>query len=366
MDKFFYHFVFSDERPHYLARHITFWFCAWVFQGFIYGFMYSMENQGAIFLLSYGESLIFLPQHMLLSYSLIYFVLPHYLFKGKYAWGIFYVILFIILTAFLSPIMQKTLIHWYRDWIGFPWSSKNLFISFMGGLRGGLTIAGFAVAIKLLKHWYVKNTDNQRLEKEKLKAELELLKGQLHPHFMFNTLNSIYAMALNDSSKSAEAILKLANLMRYLMAESKQTVISLSEELLVLSHYIEMEKNRFGERLDLTVNVQGDINNKTIPPLLLLPFVENSFKHGTSQMEGVAWMSMDIQIKNDQLMFKLVNGKPEKPEQPDTRVSGIGLQNVRRRLSLLYETNHDLRITEDDSTFIVSLILPLNNVTTAE
>jgi len=218
------------------------------------------------------------------------------------------------------------------------------------------------VAIKLLKHWYIKNTDNQRLEKEKLKAELELLKGQLHPHFMFNTLNSIYAMALNDSNKTAEAILKLANLMRYLMAESKQTLISLSEELLVLSNYIEMEKNRFGERLDIMMNIQGDINDKAIPPLLLLPFVENSFKHGTSQMDGMAWMSMDIHVKNDQLTFKLVNGKPEKSEQTKASLSGIGLQNVKRRLSLLYDNSHDLRITEDDSTFIVSLIVPLNKI----
>src|SRR6187549_148788 len=120
MDQFFYQFVFSDRRQDYLARHITFWLCAWLFQGFIYGFMYTMNDidQGTFFLLSYGESFIFLPQHMLLSYCIIYFVLPRFLFKGKYGWGIFYIILLILLTAFISPLMQKTLIHSYRDWIG--------------------------------------------------------------------------------------------------------------------------------------------------------------------------------------------------------------------------------------------------------
>jgi sensor histidine kinase YesM len=365
MDKFFYRFVFSDQRSYRLGRHISFWMAAWLFQGFIYGFMYTTDLQRTFFLLSYGESLIFLPQHMMLSYSIIYVVLPRFLFKGKYGWGIFCILLLIVITAVMSPLMQKTIIHSYRDWIGFPWYSRNLFVSFMGGLRGGLTVAGFAVAIKLLKHWYIKNTENQRLEKEKLKAELELLKGQLHPHFMFNTLNSIYSMALKDSSQSAEAILKLANLMRYLMAESKQNLVSLSEELIILNNYIEMEKNRFGERLHLMVNIHGDMEDKAIPPLLLLPFVENSFKHGTSQVEGQAWMSMDIQVKNDQLAFKLVNGKPQEPKRAKILSSGIGLKNVKRRLALLYPHGYDLRITEDETTFIVSMILPLNKINVA-
>jgi hypothetical protein len=362
MDDFFYQFVFSTNLKDRFSRHFTFWLAAWIFQGFIYGFMYSMNEGETFFLLSFGESLIFLPQHMMLSYGIIYFVLPRYLFKGRYGLGIFFILFFITLAALLSPLMQKTLIHAYRDWIGVPWRSKNLFVSFMGGLRGSMTVAGFAVATKLLKHWYVKNTDNQRLEKEKLKAELELLKGQLHPHFMFNTLNSIYALALKDSSKSAEAILKLSNLMRYMMAESKQSLVLLSEEIQILRNYIDMEKNRFGNRLDLIVNVSGEVKDKCIPPLLLLPFVENSFKHGTSQVEGQAWMSMDILIREEELTFKLVNGKPESSEKSKVLSSGIGLANVKKRLALLYPDGFDLRIKEDDSTFIVSLSLQLSKV----
>lgn len=360
MDEFFYRFVFSDQTRDRILRHATFWFCAWLFQGFIYGFMYTMEDQGTFFLLSYGESLIFLPQHMLLSYSIIYFVLPRFLFKGKYFWGIAYIILFIMISALMSPLMQKTLIHSYRDLIGFPWHSKNLFISFMGGLRGGLTISGFAVAIKLLKNWYIKNTENQRLEKEKLKAELELLKGQLHPHFMFNTLNSIYAMALRDSSQSAQAILKLSHLMRYMMAESAQPLVSLTEELNILRNYIDMEKQRFGDRIDVQVHVQGDLKNKTIAPLLLLPFVENTFKHGTSQMTDKAWMSMDVTIKDEELCFKLINGKQLSSDK--VLSSGIGLQNVKKRLALLYPKAHDLRITEDEAMFTVQLSVQLNKI----
>ncbi|HEY5824166.1 MAG TPA: hypothetical protein VIT44_07375, partial [Cyclobacteriaceae bacterium] len=118
----------------------------------------------------------------------------------------------------------------------------------------------------------------------------------------------------------------------------------------------------FGDRLDLIVNVNGDVSNKFIPPLLLLPFVENSFKHGTSQMEGLAWMSMDILIRDEELTFKLVNGKPEGPDKSKVLSSGIGLTNVKKRLSLLYPDGFDLRIKEDDSTFIVSLNLQLSKV----
>src|SRR6478736_2372054 len=113
MDDFFYQFAFSRDLKDRFARHFTFWLAAWIFQGFIYGFMYTMNDGETLFLLSFGESLIFLPQHMMLSYSIIYFVLPRYLFRGRYGLGIFFILFFITLAALLSPVMQKLLIHPY-------------------------------------------------------------------------------------------------------------------------------------------------------------------------------------------------------------------------------------------------------------
>jgi LytS/YehU family sensor histidine kinase len=118
----------------------------------------------------------------------------------------------------------------------------------MAGLRGSMTVAGFAVAIKLVKLWYQKKMDNERLEREKLRAELEVLKGQLHPHFMFNTLNSIYSLALKKSDQTAEAIIRLSNLMRFMLTDCSQTTIELQKEIEVLNTYVELEKARFGHR----------------------------------------------------------------------------------------------------------------------
>lgn len=360
MNDFFEKLVLSDERSHRWTRHLLFWIACWLFQGFLYGFIYNFENQVHLFAISFAESFIFLPQHMLLSYGIIYFVLPRFFFKGKYWWGLTGVLMLIFIAALFSPLLNYYVILPFRKWMDFPYNTKNIFFSFLGGLRGGMTVAGFAVAIKLLKYWYFKNTENERLEKEKLKAELDLLKGQLHPHFMFNALNSIYSLALNNSDRTAEAIMKLSQLMRYMVTESNHSLISLADEINMVKTYMFMEKNRFAERLDMTVNIQGDLDHKKIAPLLLLPFIENSFKHGTSQMQEQAWMSLDLEVKEDYLKLKLINGKPEHANAH--LPSGIGLQNVKKRLAMLYPHGHDLRITEDDSAFVVSLVVQLDKI----
>src|SRR5688500_15248304 len=226
----------------------------------------------------------------------------------------------------------------------------------MAGLRGSMTVAGFAVAIKLVKMWYFKNVENERLEKEKLKAELEVLKGQLNPHFMFNTLNSIYALALKKSDYTPEAILMLSQLMRYILTDCTAFTIELHKEIQALKDYIALEKNRFGNRIDIVLNIQTELKNKMIAPLLLLPFIENSFKHGTSEMIEQVWISLDLQVKGDTLKFKLINGKMEERSQVHNSPQ-VGLLNVRRRLELLYPRAHTLILTEDKDTFVVSLTL---------
>jgi LytS/YehU family sensor histidine kinase len=263
--------------------------------GFIYGFHYATQTNMPSLALSYLEALLYLPQHVFLSYGIIYFILPNYIFKGKYWSGIAGVLILILVVAFLSPVIVEFIINPIRIAVESPVvPSKNIFYSLMAGLRGSMTVAGFAVAIKLVKLWYLKKIDNERLEKAKLRAELETLKGQLHPHFMFNTLNSIYSLALKKSDYTPDAILKLSQLMRYILTECSNHTIDLQKEVRVLHHYLELEKTRFGERLDISINILGDILNNRIPPLLLMPLLENSFKHGANQMTEHAWISMDL------------------------------------------------------------------------
>jgi LytS/YehU family sensor histidine kinase len=271
-----------------------------------------------------------------------------------------------VVTAMFSPVTLMYVIAPFREMIGAPTKIRSVFYSFMGGLRGSLTVSGFFVAIKLVKHWYLKSSENERLEKEKLRAELELLKNQLHPHFMFNTLNSIYSMALRNSSQTAEAIHKLSNLMRYMITECNMPAIALEQEIHIIKTYFELEKGRLGERLDHSMNIQGQLSGHNIAPLLLLPFVENSFKHGAYTVEGQAWVSLDIAVKDNQFVFKLINGKNSASKPPQTGLpaarQGIGLANVKKRLVLLYPQAHDLRISENEETFVVTLTLMLNKM----
>lgn len=355
MDSFFSRLVLSNETSYRVGRHFLFWTVCWLFMGFIYGFFYRPEFR----YISYMEAFLFMFQHMFLSYTIIYIALPQFILKEKYWTGFILVIGLIVITAILSPITNFVLIEPYRRWINYPLKNLPFFGSFMGGLRGSMTVAGFAVAIKLIKYWHTNKIENEHLEKEKLKAELEVLKGQLHPHFMFNTLNSIYALSLKKSDQTPEAILKLSQLMRYILTDCNQPIIPLKKETEVLQHYIELEKGRFHHRLDMQVHVTGDLENNKIAPLLLLPFLENSFKHGANEMIEQAWISLDLGVENNILKFKLINGRaPNKGSNPNS--VNVGLQNVKKRLQLLYPEAHELRITEDADIYVVSLALKLD------
>jgi LytS/YehU family sensor histidine kinase len=361
MEAFFAKLALSDQRQYKFGRHFLFWLVCWLFMGFIYGFYYSGKNYELPFPISYLESLIYLPQHMILAYGIIYFILPAFVLKGEYSYAIAGVILLVVGVAFLSPAISYFIITPIKKSVNVPEPAYLIFYGLMAGLRGSMTVAGFAVAIKLVKMWYFKNIENEQLEKEKLKAELEVLKGQLNPHFMFNTLNSIYALALKKSDNTPDAILKLSQLMRYILTDCNATAIDLDKEIEVLNNYIALEKSRFGQRLDVTVNVHGTIKNKKIAPLLLLPFVENSFKHGTSEVIEQPWMSMDLRVTEDTLSFKLINAKAKNNAQPIPSAS-VGLKNVKQRLVLLYPEAHNLVLTEDDDTYIASLMLDLGNI----
>jgi len=367
MDGFFSRLALSQERSYRFGRHLTFWFAWWVFFGFIYGFPASTGSMHAIHTpLAYLEALLYLPQHMFLSYGILYLILPGLLLKGRWWTGLLSVIVLIVITAMMSQFVASYAIIPIRKAFDIPYQPNTKFYaSLMAGLRGSMTVAGFAVAIKLIKLWHLKKIDNERLEKATLRAELELLKGQLHPHFMFNTLNTIYSFSLNGSGKTSQAILELSQLMRYMLTDCAKPLVDLSREIQILHDYIQLEKERFGSRLEIAINCSGDIANKQIPPLLLMPFVENSFKHGAGEMIEQAWISLNLTVKDDLLKFKLINGKPA-PTNKEGRSSLVGLLNVKRRLSLLYPNAHDLRITEDEDTFVVNLNIQLNKVTLSE
>ena len=226
----------------------------------------------------------------------------------------------------------------------------------MAGLRGSNTVAGFVAAIKLLKHWYFKKEENTLLEKQKLKAELEVLKAQLQPHFLFNTLNNLYSLILQQSKQAPEVVLKLSELLRYILAESAKNKILLTRELSILKNYISLEQIRFGNRLDMTINIQGDLDHKLIAPLLFLPLVENAFKHGIETAENSAFLNVSLVCNEKELYFRCENSFDEE----NTSIPGIGIANLKKRLDLLYPNKHSLKLNSENHIFKAELKLKLS------
>jgi LytS/YehU family sensor histidine kinase len=215
-----------------------------------------------------------------------------------------------------------------------------------------------AVAIKLLKFWYANQQAQQVLTQEKLQAELRFLKTQIHPHFLFNTLNNLYALTLKRSNRAPEMVLKLSELINYMLYECTSDEVLLDKEIKFIRNYGDIEKMRYGDKLDIDIRVTGDAKDRPIAPLVLLPFVENCFKHGASEELQQSWVKVTIDVQPHVTIVKVENNKAS--ENGLKKKEGIGIQNVKRRLDLLYPNRHELKIINGAETFLVILTIQNN------
>jgi LytS/YehU family sensor histidine kinase len=213
----------------------------------------------------------------------------------------------------------------------------------------------FAVAIKLLKFWYANQQAQQVLTQEKLQAELRFLKTQIHPHFLFNTLNNLYALTLKRSDRAPEMVLKLSELINYMLYECTGDEVPLTKEIKFIRNYGDIEKMRYGDKLDIDIRVSGDVNDRKIAPLVLLPFVENCFKHGASEELQQSWVKVTIDVQPHVTIIKVENNKAT--VNGIAKKEGIGIQNVKRRLDLIYPGQHELKIINGQETFLVILAI---------
>jgi sensor histidine kinase YesM len=214
--------------------------------------------------------------------------------------------------------------------------------------------------LKLSKSWFlVSELQKELLEKEKQKTEVELkaLKAQINPHFFFNTLNSIYSMAIHQDQRLPSTILQLSGLMRYFLYESKDNFVLLEKELNAVNDYIALQRIRSNEKLKITIQQQGEIKDQKIAPLLLITFLENAFKHGAKGSSGNTFVNLVMQVKGKQLNFTIENNKGSVDEVERDNYKGVGLENVKRQLELLYPGKHELKINEATDRFIVQLQL---------
>ncbi|MEO7529452.1 MAG: histidine kinase [Chitinophagaceae bacterium] len=298
------------------------------------------------------------------TYSIIHFILPRIITKKNWVItiGICLVIFCLTIVAqYFGSLRSGSMQN--NSGFAHPVSSAySIAHAFKIVLFNFPTVAGVAVSIKLLKRWWLKQKEAAQASKEKISAELQLLKAQVHPHFLFNSLNNIYSFALEGSARAPEMIKKLSGLLHYMIYECKKPQVPLKKELNMIDDYISLEKIRYGERLRVEMQIQQDRYHYMIAPLLLIPFVENSFKHGTSKMLANPFVFLSITGQDDILYFKLTNTKPSGLEEKSVYGNcGIGLKNVNKRLELLYPRKHELQIIEDASSFSVWLKIDLTS-----
>lgn len=365
-------FIFSDQLKYRFWRHISFWLFWGLFLGFLYSYVSGDPTESFSSRLSRSilDSFAFLPSHIFLSYSLMYFVIPRFIIKQRYGVAAFWIIVLFFITALISFLIGifalPTLRYWFFDpeivkkYIKYQSVSTGIWFGLMAGLRGGITIGGIAAAIKLMKYWYVKEQRNLQLQKENIATQLQLLKAQVHPHFLFNTLNNIYSYSQSASPVTPSLIMGLSDMLRYILYECNKPLVPLSKEIKMLQDYCSLEKVRYDNHLDLQLDVPVLNDELLIAPLLLLPFAENCFKHGASNLLENAWVSISIKTEGNQLKVKMINSKPlDKNNNTASGSGGLGISNVKTRLHLLYEGKYELQTTTEEDIYIVTLQLQL-------
>jgi two-component system, LytTR family, sensor kinase len=213
-------------------------------------------------------------------------------------------------------------------------------------------MSGFAIGLKYSEVMRQNERERKEMEEEMLNSELALLKNQISPHFFFNTLNNIYSLIGINADDARESVLNLSKLMRYLLYESEHGNTMLSREIDFMKNYIDLMKLRLSNKITLNVTLPEDFKDIEIPPLLFIPFIENAFKHGTS-FQGNSIITISMEIKVNSIVFKTQNSINKSNESGPVADSGIGLDNVRKRLNLLFPKDHELVIEEKDQLYTV-------------
>jgi two-component system, LytTR family, sensor kinase len=336
------------------ALHIGIWLLFFVYEWLFKQGVYTNASQS---LFHFNIVAIRVVVLMGAVYFTLYVLAEHLFLKGRK--GMF--LLSLLLTIVAATFVMKTLNH-FLILQGTPFD-KGGYLPSIISLQGWLIFMGniafnisFALMLYLISKWARQERERKELETAKKEAELQLLKSQVQPHFIFNTLNNLYSLSLKNSPHTPGMIYRLSALLEYMLYDSSQDWIPLEKELSYIRSYIELEQIRYGNRLDVAINLFDTPQDLSIPSLTLLPFVENSFKWGLSQQTGPCWLRMDISEASGWLSIKIENSKPETPIPP-IKKGGLGLQNVRKRLDILYREDWELRLFDEPESFLVVLKL---------
>jgi sensor histidine kinase YesM len=342
-----------NRRP---VIHLVFWTFFVLIGSFI--FSYQQSFPFVFYLLNF---LVHLPIFLLFTYGIIYFLVPVFLFKRAY-WQFFVSLTVATAVAALLRIFIGRYVYYSlfipgvlhpREWFNLDIFLLNL-----------IWILGPAILFAMFK--YYKNYMNTQTlaaeaERKQLSSELQLLKAQLNPHFLFNTFNNLYVLALQNSPKTPVVISKMSDLFHYVLYECNANEVPVSKEIKLIEDYIQLEELRYSDRLTITFKKEIENPEYLIPPMMLYTFVENCFKHGSSPDPGSSWINLHIRVRQNVFEFEAVNSIPKSNCQSNKIEGGVGLTNIKRRLELIYPKNHQLEIRKEKCTFSVLLQIQKNS-----
>lgn len=326
-------------------QHLTFW----VLSLYAIGSYFSISNE--LKTIDFIYSFFFHIPLLWLVYINLRYHIPRFLLKGRYVLYLFLSVFNLAAAYFIHQVLFDVII---------PVLPTDFYL--VSFTDGSVLLAIFIIylvlttLLKLSKSWY----ELQQLEKEKLSLELNSLKMQINPHFLFNSLNSMYSLARKKSDKTPDAILRLSNLMRYMIYEVSEEV-ALSKEVDSIHDYLNLQKLRLEEDASISFNVEGKLEDRMIAPLLFFPLIENSFKHGLKGDKGSNFVDISLKNTTSELQFRVTNNKGAGGHSEDGKYGGIGLNNVEKRLHLIYGERAQLEVTDTDKSFDVTINIKWND-----
>jgi len=283
----------------------------------------------------------------------------HFCFRRLYLKDqkiLFWILLLVSIVIFVT--VRRAFNYYYTYPLYFPEARAYPFFFlpkfFIEGASIYLVVGVYAMAY-FVRAWYEQQRLAQELRQQKTDAELQLLRSQVHPHFIFNTLNNIYSHALQKNDDVPELIHRLSSFLSYNLYDTQCEKIDLVKELEYIQSYIALEKLRYGDRLDVAVNVYDPLKGIQICPLLLLPIVENCFKHGVASSLDTCWIRLDVMARQGLLTINVENSIGKWSEAMRAHRNGLGLENVRKRLAIIYPGRHELKVVEEEDSYMTTL-----------
>jgi len=322
-------------------------FLFWLAYAGIYGFLFPLGvDLFTSFIIANGLLLF----HAIVAYFNNDYLIPRLLLPRNYLLYLLSLGLAVVSVCFpLSIVVHLVVVN--EELQSLVWSDTFFLFLIINVLFTVIT----TMVLKLVKQWYKDQKMTTELKREQLQTELKFLKSQINPHFLFNSLNNLYALTLSKSDAAPEVVLRLSNILRYILYESGEGQVSISKEMQHIHDYVAIERLRLGDAVRIDVDIDGDLSEDLVEPMLFLTLVENAFKHSEQVLPEKRYIRIHAKGLTDGFRFLIENSF--NPSKKSEELGGIGLVNIKKRLNLIYPNNHDLKSSTADGVYRVDLII---------